>query len=68
MLPTPVNVTLMGKMCMQPILPVTVLIKKIKGAARQRYGDSDGVRWGEQAFTSDWSVNSFIMAVYEENV
>ena len=26
----------------QPILPVTVSVKKIKGAARQRYGDGDG--------------------------
>ena len=31
---------------LQPILPVTVPVKKIKGAARQRYGDSDGIGLG----------------------
>ena len=30
---------------MQPILPVTVSIKKIKGAAGLCYGDSDGIAW-----------------------
>ena len=30
---------------MQPILPVKLPIKKIKGAARQHYGDDDGVVW-----------------------
>ena len=30
-------ITLMGKMGMQPILPIIVLVKKIKGVARQRY-------------------------------
>ena len=30
-------------MGMQPILPVTLPFKKIKGAACQRYGDSNGV-------------------------
>ena len=44
------NATLTGKMGMQPILPVTVSVIKIKGAARQRYVDSDvtvtlGVNW-----------------------
>ena len=34
-------------MCMQPILPVTLPVKKIKGAARQRYVDGDGVVWRE---------------------
>ena len=38
---TETNVTLMGKMSMQLILPITVPVKKIKGATRQRY--SDGV-------------------------
>ena len=35
---------------MQPILPVTVHVKKIKSAARQRYGDGDRVVKGEQIF------------------
>ena len=40
----PVTITvMMGKMGMQPILSVTVPIKKIKGAARQRYCDGDGI-------------------------
>ena len=33
---------------MQPIIPVTVTVKKIKGAAHQRYGD--GVARCEQTF------------------
>ena len=33
------NATLTGKMGMQPILTVTVPIRKIKGAARQQYVD-----------------------------
>ena len=45
------NVTLMGKMGTQPILPVTVSIKKIKGAARQCYGDGDRVVQCEQTLT-----------------
>ena len=35
------------KIGMQPILPVTLLVKKIKGAARQRYVDGDGGVWRE---------------------
>ena len=35
----------------QPILPITSVVKKIKGAARQHYSDSDsdsdGVVWCE---------------------
>ena len=38
------NATLMGKMGMQPILPVTLTVGNIKGAARQHYIDSD-VDW-----------------------
>ena len=30
---------------MQPILHLTLPIKKIKGAARQHYGDDDGDVW-----------------------
>ena len=41
---------------MQPILSVTVPIKKIKGAARQRYGGDDGLAWCEWAFTQMDSV------------
>ena len=37
---------------MQPILPVTVPIKKIKGATRQRYGDGDGIAWCERALSN----------------
>ena len=37
-------------MGMQLILPVTVPVKKIKGAARQCYGDGDGVVRSEQTF------------------
>ena len=33
---------------MQPILPITVPIKKINGATRQCYGDGDGVVRCEQ--------------------
>ena len=36
---------------MQPILPVTVPVKKIKGATRQRYGDGDGVVRCKQILT-----------------
>ena len=36
-------VMLTGKMGMQPILPITVTVKKIKGTARQCYGDDDRV-------------------------
>ena len=32
---------LVGKMGMQPILPVTVSIRKIKGADCQHYSDGD---------------------------
>ena len=38
-------------MGMQPILPITVPIKKIiKGATHQHYGDGDGIAWCEWAF------------------
>ena len=39
----------MGKVGIQPILPVTVTVKKIKGVARQCYGDGDEVIQCEQA-------------------
>ena len=45
------HVTLKGKMGMQPILPVTLPVKKIKGAARQYYGDDDRAIWCKQTFT-----------------
>ena len=35
---------------MQPILPITVPVKKIKGAAHQCYGDSDEVVRCERTF------------------
>ena len=34
-------------MGLQPILPITVPIKNIKGATRQHYGDGDGIAWCE---------------------
>ena len=37
-------------MGMQPILPVTVAVIKIKGAAHQSYGDGMGVARCEQTF------------------
>ena len=44
---TVTDITLRGKMGMQPILPVTVPVKKIKGASRQCsvYCDGDEVLW-----------------------
>ena len=45
------NIILTGKIGVQPILSVTVSVKKIKGAARQRYGDSNGVVRCEQTLT-----------------
>ena len=39
-------------MGVQPILPVTVPVKKIKDAARQCYGDGDGVVRCEQTLTA----------------
>ena len=48
---TVTNITLTGKMGMQPILPVTMPIKKIKVATRQCYGDADGVVRCEQTST-----------------
>ena len=41
---------------MQPILPVTVSVKKIKGAARQCYGDGDGVVLCEQTLSRNCSL------------
>ena len=40
-------------MGMQRILPVTLPVKKIKGAAGKRYGDGDvdGLVWCEQTFS-----------------
>ena len=46
-----VTVTLTGKTGTQLILPITVPIKNIKGAARQRYGDGDGIALCEWALT-----------------
>ena len=40
-------------MGMQPILPLTLSVTKIKCAARQRYGDGDGVARYEQALTDN---------------
>ena len=40
----------MGQMDMQPILTITVPIIKIKGAARECYGDGDEVVRCEQTF------------------
>ena len=38
-------------MGMQPVLPITLTIKKIKGTARQCYSDGDGVVRCEWTFT-----------------
>ena len=38
---------------MQPILPITVPIKTIKGATHQCYGGGDGVVGCEQTFTQE---------------
>ena len=38
-------------MGMQPILPVIVLVKKIKGTAHECYGDGDGAVRCEQTFS-----------------
>ena len=38
-------------MGMQPIVPVTVSVKKIKGATHQSYGDGDGVVQCEQTLS-----------------
>ena len=37
-------------MGIQPILPITVTVKKIKDAAHKCYGDGDGVVLCERAF------------------
>ena len=37
-------------MSVQPILPITGLVRKIKGAAHQCYGDGDGVVRCEETF------------------
>ena len=42
----------MGKMGIQPSLPVKVPVKKIKGVARERYSDGDGVARCEQTLRS----------------
>ena len=36
----------------QPILPVSLPIKKIKGAAHQHYSEGDGVIWCEYTINS----------------
>ena len=47
-------------MGMQPILPITVPVKKIKGAARQYYSDGDGVGQYEQSFSDSYdTVHNF---------
>ena len=50
------NVTLTGRVGMEPILPITVPVKKIKNAARQRLSDADRVALCKQAFRleSSW--------------
>ena len=48
----------MGKMSMQPILPVTLSVKKIEGATRQCY--SDGVDSCKQTLRS-WDLTTFIL-------
>ena len=50
---TVTNVALMGKMGTQPILPITVSVKKIKGAAHQRYGEGDRVVRCEQTIHTE---------------
>ena len=45
-------------MGIQLILPVTVPVKKIKGATCQCYGDGDVVTQCEQAFSDSISVSS----------
>ena len=45
-------------MGMQPILPVTVPVKNIKGAACQRYGDGDAIDWCE------WDFNDIVLLLF----
>ena len=47
------NTTLKGKMDNQPILPVTVPVKKIKGATHQCYGGGDRVVQCEQTLNKE---------------
>ena len=66
-------------MSLQPILPVTEPINKMKGAVRQCYGDGDGVVRCEQAllslnadahvrsYHSRWSNKTFIQNLLTPN-
>ena len=49
---TVTNVTLTGKSDRQPILSITVPVKKIRGATRHCYGDCDGAIRCEQTVKS----------------
>ena len=50
---------------MQPILSVTLTVKKIKGAANQRYSDSDGIVRCEQTLTgADGAFCLFVIAFF----
>ena len=44
-------------MGIQPILPITVPVKKIKSTARQCYSDGDGVVWCEQSFKGPFTAD-----------
>ena len=49
---------------LQPILPITVTVKKIKGAAHQWYSDNEGVVRCEQTFRAHLhSVNAVMSLV-----
>ena len=47
-------------MGMQPILPITVNVEKIKGATRQHYSDGDRVIWCEQTFKAHFRSTRFV--------
>ena len=49
---------------MQPMLSVTLTVKKIKGAVHQRYGDSDGVVRCEQTLTGADGVFCLFVIVF----
>ena len=52
-------------MGMQPILPITVSVKKIKSAARQRYDDGDEVVRCEQTFTVYYAEHFTLQRMWE---
>ena len=53
-------------MGIQPILPITVHIKKIKGAAHLCYSDGDGVVRYEQTFTLREKLSMVVFFVVED--